>query len=101
MSAENDHTGFVRFMSIAECRKLRDYLDARIEYFDNLPFPKKPLEELGLSTRSYNALKNAGLNTMEDVINFGLGNIIILQGIGTRSVEEIRMLVEQANNTTT
>ncbi|TAN43929.1 MAG: hypothetical protein EPN22_08545 [Nitrospirae bacterium] len=48
-----------------------------------------PIEELNLSVRAYNVLKGNGLDTIKDVISFGLNRIIKLRSAGIKSVKAI------------
>lgn len=47
------------------------------------------LDELGLSSRSYNALKRAGLNTIGDVEKVTIKHLKKIRNLGRRSCEEI------------
>lgn len=49
----------------------------------------KPVEEMGLSNRSYNALKRAGLNTAYDILELTNSELYELRNIGRRSACEI------------
>lgn len=49
----------------------------------------KPVEEMGLSVRSYNALKRAGLNTAYDILELTNSELHELRNIGSRSAREI------------
>ena len=59
----------------------------------SLPKPDKlediTLEELGLSVRSYNCLKRAGVNTLRDVSEMTFDELCYVRNIGKKSVDEI------------
>lgn len=48
-----------------------------------------PIEKLALSVRSYNALKQAGLDTVQDLIGKSLEELLTLRSLGVKSAEEI------------
>lgn len=47
------------------------------------------IEELELSVRSFNCLKRAGINTLEDLIEFGKDNIMKVRNLGRKSLDEV------------
>jgi hypothetical protein len=48
-----------------------------------------PLEELELTMRSYNGLRRAGFDYVEDVQEMGLDDLLLIKGIGVGSAHEI------------
>lgn len=50
---------------------------------------KRPIEELELSTRPFNCLKRAGINTVGDIMQKGLYGLAIVRNLGRRSLMEI------------
>ncbi|MCV3297084.1 MAG: DNA-directed RNA polymerase subunit alpha [Oenococcus sp.] len=50
---------------------------------------KEPIEELELSVRSFNCLKRAGINTIEDLTNKTLHDMGEVRNLGRKSLEEI------------
>ena len=48
-----------------------------------------PIEKLTLSVRSYNALKQAGLDTVQDLIGKSREELLTLRSLGAKSAEEI------------
>ncbi|OIM46682.1 DNA-directed RNA polymerase subunit alpha [Oenococcus oeni] len=50
---------------------------------------KEPIEELELSVRSFNCLKRAGINTIEDLTDKTLHDMGEVRNIGRKSLEEI------------
>ncbi len=47
------------------------------------------IEELDLSVRSYNCLKRAGINTVEDLINKSEEDMMKVRNLGRKSLEEV------------
>lgn len=63
----------------------------------HLPEPRsekrRDLEDLGLSTRPLNALKRAGITTVEKLKEMSEEELKAIKGLGEKSVEEIKALV--------
>ena len=47
------------------------------------------IEELDLSVRSYNCLKRAGINTVEDLTNKSEEEMMKVRNLGKKSLEEV------------
>jgi len=47
------------------------------------------IEELDLSVRSYNCLKRAGINTVEDLTNRTEDDMMKVRNLGRKSLEEV------------
>lgn len=47
------------------------------------------IEELELSVRAFNCLKRAGINTLEDLIEFGEENVVKVRNLGKKSLDEV------------
>jgi len=47
------------------------------------------IEELDLSVRSYNCLKRAGINTVEDLISRTEEDMMKVRNLGRKSLEEV------------
>jgi DNA-directed RNA polymerase subunit alpha len=47
------------------------------------------IEELDLSVRSFNCLKRAGIDTVEDLINRTEEDMIKVKNLGKKSLEEV------------
>lgn len=54
-----------------------------------------PIEKLDLSTRAYNALHRADMNTVGDLLDFPKGNFLGLKNMGEKSVTEITEAIDQ------
>jgi DNA-directed RNA polymerase alpha subunit len=55
------------------------------------------IEELDLSVRSYNALKRAGINTQDELIEAQKANFANIKGMGKISINEIKAVMEGVN----
>lgn len=49
-----------------------------------------PIEDLDLSVRSYNSLKRAGINTVQELISRTEEDMMKIRNLGKKSLEEIR-----------
>ena len=47
------------------------------------------IEELDLSVRSFNCLKRAGINTVQDLINKSEEDMMKVRNLGRKSLEEV------------
>ena len=54
-----------------------------------LPLMPRAFEELDLSVRSFNCLKRAGINTVEDLINKSEEDMMKVRNLGRKSLEEV------------
>lgn len=54
-----------------------------------------PLDQLPLSTHTYNSLRRAGITTVGQVLDRGLDKLIALPGFGVKSRDEVRAALEQ------
>lgn len=84
-------------LMLDDCKELQIWLRNRIRCLKRMPFIKRKIEELNLSTRAYNALKIEGLNTVEDIVKYGRENIWKIRHIGSKTVEEIEKIVYVGN----
>jgi DNA-directed RNA polymerase subunit alpha len=55
------------------------------------------IEELDLSVRSYNCLKRAGLNTVEQLINRTEEDMMKVRNLGKKSLEEVKKKLDSLN----
>lgn len=55
---------------------------------------EKTIEELDLSVRSFNCLKRAGINTVEDLINKSEEEMMEVRNLGRKSLEEVIQKLE-------
>ena len=59
------------------------------------------IEELDLSVRSFNCLKRAGINTVEDLINKSEDEMIKVRNLGRKSLEEVMAKLDSLGFTLT
>ena len=52
------------------------------------------IEDLDLSVRSFNCLKRAGINTVEDLINKSEEDMMKVRNLGRKSLEEVVQKLE-------
>lgn len=57
---------------------------------DNTTVMDLTIEELDLSIRSYNCLKRAGLNTVNDICQLSADDLLHIRNLGKRSYDEIK-----------
>ena len=50
---------------------------------------RKSIDELELSVRSYNCLKRAGINTVEELTNRTSEDMMKVRNLGRKSLEEV------------
>lgn len=60
-----------------------------------------PIEELGLSTRSYNSLKRSGILTLGQLLEKSQGGLPPLPGFGAKSRSEVESLVRELGSSLT
>lgn len=53
-----------------------------------------PIEEMDLSVRSYNCLKRAGINTIQDLLKKSRSDMFKVRNLGAKSVEEVIQKLE-------
>ena len=53
-----------------------------------------PIEEMDLSVRSYNCLKRAGVNTIEDLIKKSRNDMLKVKNLGIKSIDEVIQKLE-------
>jgi len=93
-------------------RIMREHLNLFIGLFDNAEdigdimveksedqkvrtLEKMPIEELELSVRSFNCLKRANINTVENLINKTEGDMMNVRNLGRKSLEEIKQKLDE------
>ncbi len=82
----NDHMNL--FIDLAEGVKGKDIM---VEKEDNMKNKvlELTIEELDLSVRSFNCLKRAGINTVEDLASKSEGEMMRVRNLGKKSLEEV------------
>jgi len=93
-------------------RIMREHLNLFINLYDNAEeigdimveksedqkartLEKMPIEELELSVRSFNCLKRANINTVENLINKTEDDMMNVRNLGRKSLEEIKQKLEE------
>jgi len=93
-------------------RIMREHLNLFISLYDNAEdiadimveknedqkartLEKMPIEELELSVRSFNCLKRANINTVENLINKSEDDMMNVRNLGRKSLEEIKQKLEE------
>ncbi len=69
--------------------------EAEVKPQENRKILEMPIEELDLSVRSYNCLKRAGINTVEDLIQRTVEEMIKVRNLGKKSLEEVDQKLAQ------
>ena len=59
------------------------------------------IEELDLSVRSFNCLKRAGINTVEDLVNKSEDEMMKVRNLGRKSLEEVMAKLDSLGFTLT
>ena len=82
----NDHMNL--FIDLAEGVKGKDIM---VEKEDNMKNKvlELTIEELDLSVRSFNCLKRAGINTVEDLASKSEGEMMRVRNLGKKSLEDV------------
>ena len=81
-----EHVGL--FVSL--CSEMTD-MNILISHEDEgqTKFLEMPIEEMDLSVRSYNCLKRANINTVEDLVKKSKNDMLKVRNLGLKSIEEV------------
>ena len=74
-------------------------MDTSASRFEESPIAISPdmgIERLGLSNRSYNCLKRAGISTIEDLCSYTANDLRRVRDLGRKSEEEIHIKLKEA-----
>ena len=82
----NDHMNL--FIDLAEGVKSQDIMVEKEDNKKNKVL-ELTIEELDLSVRSFNCLKRAGINTVEDLASKSEGEMMRVRNLGKKSLEEV------------
>ena len=82
----NDH--FTLFVNLSEEAKNAETMVER-EEAKKEKYLEMTIEELDLSVRSFNCLKRAGIDTVEDLINRTESDMIKVKNLGKKSLDEV------------
>ena len=58
-------------------------------------FLEETIEELDFSVRSYNCLKRAGINTVQELANKTEEDMMKVRNLGRKSLEEVKAKLEE------
>jgi len=87
----NDFTYFKDLPNVSfveESEEEVEVVEEEVEIKDT--YLDKTIEELDLSLRSFNCLKRAGFNTVEDIINEPESELKTIKNFGRKSLEEVK-----------
>lgn len=76
------------FIDLSENTKKIEVISQQKQNDDSLPV-ETTIDELELSVRSYNCLKRAGINTVEELINRSPEEMMKIRNLGRKSLEEV------------
>ena len=82
----NDH--FTLFVNLSDEAKNAETMVEREETKRD-KYLEMTIEELDLSVRSFNCLKRAGIDTVEDLINRSEEDMIKVKNLGKKSLDEV------------
>lgn len=82
----NDHMNL--FIDLAEGFKSKEIMVEKEDNKKNKVL-ELTIEELDLSVRSFNCLKRAGINTVEDLVSKSEGEMMRVRNLGKKSLEEV------------
>lgn len=82
----NDHMSL--FIDLTDEIKNTDIMVEKEENKKNMVL-EMTIEELDLSVRSFNCLKRAGINTVEDLVNKSESEMMKVRNLGRKSLEEV------------
>ena len=83
----SDHLSL--FINLSEMGKSADDVWRADQTADNRKILDMTIEELDLSVRSFNCLKRAGINTVDDLANKTQEDMIKVRNLGKKSLEEV------------
>ncbi len=81
-----EHIGL--FVELCSSMNSMDILVSR-EEDRQIKLMELPIEEMDLSVRSYNCLKRAGVNTIEDLVKKSRGDMLKVKNLGIKSIDEV------------
>jgi len=64
-----------------------------------VPLPAKSIDELELSVRTYNCLKNAGITTVRELLTQSEADLIRLKNFGRKQLNELKEVLGSLNLT--
>jgi DNA-directed RNA polymerase subunit alpha len=55
----------------------------------------QPIDDLGLSVRSLNSLKNSSIRTLQDLVEFNGDDLLKVKNVGDKALQEIAELLQR------
>ena len=90
----NDHLNL--FMGLSDkFENIETMVEKEEKYEDDDKNIKMLIEDLELSVRSYNSLKRAGINTVEDLTQKTQASMIKMRNLGSKSLEEVEFKLNE------
>jgi len=93
---------FIEKKQVKEAQKRKDEEELANASEEELPKIRKiimarstTIEDLDLRVRTYNCLKHAGVDTVDDLINMTWERFIRIRNLGSKSAEEVLLKLEQ------
>ena len=77
-----------KMITLGKAKDLASYRQA-LSFITREDVAKKVFDELDLSVRSFNCLKRANINTVEDLISKTQDEMIKVRNLGRKSLEEV------------
>ena len=90
----NQHINAFLTLTTVESVPEETSIFAQEEPVDNVELDKR-IDDLDLSVRSFNCLKRAGINTVEDLINKSEDDMMKVRNLGRKSLEEVKKKLEE------
>src|SRR5690606_39843990 len=56
---------------------------------------ERPIDDLGLSVRSLNSLKNSHIRTLRDLVTFSTDELLKVKNVGDKALQEIAELLQK------
>src|SRR5579875_1604580 len=88
-------------LSLDECKKALTAIKKRLKLLNDPSYNDaihQDIDLMGFSIRARNALKANRLNTVKDILDYGIERIPVLRYVGEKTFKEIKGKVEQALN---
>ena len=91
----NEHLSL--FIDLSEVAQKADVMSLDSASADTVSIKNMNIDELELSVRSYNCLKRAGINTVEELTNRTPEDMMKVRNLGRKSLEEVLAKLKELN----
>ena len=88
-SVEKELDDLLSFVGLSEEALIEEVLEEKVDLGQERQL-KTTIEDLDLSVRSFNCLKRAGINTVEDLISRSEEDMMKVRNLGKKSFDEVR-----------